>query len=421
MRGVAWVGAWLVLGSGCGGGATTIAADAALVVDGPLAFADAPPAADAPATGPDAPPTPPDADTGMVFTELPSVTLPSDYAPGVGGSVAVNRQTGRAYVGVIGKVGVTIGVVVIDVASGDVITTATFAGCCTKGVAVDETTNTIYAADSVDTGTKLDQTVHIIDGATNQETGSIVLGTADTAWFMDVDPVHHRLYAYDDGQNLVVIDTQAKTVVTTVALSSYVCSGCAGSTGGGVVVDPDSRKVWVLGATRADAGVASIVTTLDGATNQVTGQTPIAGVPIALSFAGLGQGAFVVTQSPDAVQAVDPTKYDLPDGYKPDYIFRERWGRPPLSVGVQDLIYARDSDGNSYEFRVLSPPSVTPPVLSEPMLTVAPKGQATHVLKQIAIGDKIYLIQTYATIDVSGHWYSSLIPVIERRVASCVR
>lgn len=176
------------------------------------------------------------------------------------------------------------GTSVIDGATNTITKTITAGtGNQPLGVAADPTTHTIYVAQN--SGNAGADTVQVIDGVTNTATKSIAID--GSAFGVAVDPTTHTVYAttgnFDKPSTISVIDATTDTVTNTVEV---------GNDPRAVAVDPTTHTVYVV---NANDGTMSVI---DGATNTVT--------------ATVGVGAF------PASVAVDPTTHTVYVGNQPD-------------------------------------------------------------------------------------------------------
>jgi hypothetical protein len=249
---------------------------------------------------------PPDGGQGSDASahDLSDVTLPPGYfASGGPGMLAYNASTGLAYVAYTQAApdsGASGGdVLVIDVAAGLVTATIAVPNGNLFAMAVDASTNTLYAAGV--------ESITVIDGGTNAITGTIP--TPNTyAYYLAVDPSTHRVYAYGVDSALMVIDGITQSVVTSLPLTAYeappqVAVPPSANRGlAGLAVDPQTHTVWVAGVPQGNLALGTVLTTIDGAAITVTGQTSYEGTPRYLAASDSAPGKFyLVTTNPQTI------------------------------------------------------------------------------------------------------------------------
>lgn len=126
-------------------------------------------------------------------------------------------------------------------------------------VAIHPDGSTIYLASGGDINGTADPKVMLINAATNTVTGSIKV---DEAYYLAVSPNGARLYVAGYGADaLAVIDTTSHSVVGTISV---------GKPAAGLVVSPDSSRIYVMGAVEFGVTTSS-VTAVDAATGAIIG------------------------------------------------------------------------------------------------------------------------------------------------------
>jgi YVTN family beta-propeller protein len=187
-----------------------------------------------------------------VATNAVVATVPVGRAPG---ALALNTVTRRLYV----SNGDDATVSVIDTTSNTVVTTIAAGGL---GVAVDESTNRVYAA----AGTML----AVIDGATNAVVATREAPLYGTWWAIGVNPKLQRLYVTDIASHrLDVLDARDLRVVTSLETGGEARS---------LTVDP--VKDLVFAPIFQENGA---VRWWDAVTNEPRGAADVYGYPIGVA------------------------------------------------------------------------------------------------------------------------------------------
>jgi large repetitive protein len=170
---------------------------------------------------------------------------------------------------------------VINGATRSVTTTVSLAGFI-SGVAVDDTTNKVYVADSDVTGGSRPG-VYVIDGATNTVAATIAEPTGVQVGGIAVDNATNTIYvANPNVAEVTVINGATKAITTTVSTGT-------GTRPVSVAVDATSDVVWV-----ADA--FGTVIDINGATNAISS---------GLSLAGGEPVSVAVNEATDTVYVTD--------------------------------------------------------------------------------------------------------------------
>jgi YVTN family beta-propeller protein len=194
---------------------------------------------------------------GATNAVLTSVPLPAGCC---GHTVAVNAATNRVYV----TSNSTPSLTVIDGASGQILGPLTMDSLVT-GVCVDASANRVFVATVAGIVT--------LDGETSRVVSTMPTPAGFEAHAVAVNPSTNRLYATSSTDpRLLVIDTSGNSVVATIA-------SFAGNPE--VVVNPMTNRVYTPGATGGlaiiDGATSSVITTLDlnGATIVGIGVNPV--------------------------------------------------------------------------------------------------------------------------------------------------
>jgi YVTN family beta-propeller protein len=161
--------------------------------------------------------------------------------------IAVNPATNKIYVG--NNNGSSVASVVTLIYGSNLATTNITVGKGVGALAVNSTTNRIYAING------LDNTVSVINGDTNG-TSTVATGAGPIA--MAVNPKTNKVYVvnYYDG-NVTVIDG-ASNATSTVKVGTYPFR---------VAVNPTTNKIYVLNSV---TNLQMTVTVIDGATNSTS-------------------------------------------------------------------------------------------------------------------------------------------------------
>jgi len=136
------------------------------------------------------------------------------------------------------------------------VTATVTVGVSPYGVAVDETTNSVYVANLIS------NTVSVIDGATDTVTATIAVGTEPSG--IAVDETTNTIYVANNGANTVsVIDGATDTVTATIAV---------GNSPVGIAVDETTHAVYV--ANYASNTVSVFVSGANNAAAVTVGGSP---------------------------------------------------------------------------------------------------------------------------------------------------
>jgi large repetitive protein len=191
----------------------------------------------------------------------PSPGYTASYLPagtGVTEGVAVNPDTGTVYVGdSAGQL------IVIDGSTNSIVTTLTLTGVV-GGVAVDSTTDTVYAVTSSE--------VAVIDGATNSVTTTIAIPAGVTPEYgIAVDSATGQIYVTDQADNSDGSATGGGVFVIDGGTNAVVTSFSSGGGGPeGIAVDESTDVVWV-------ANLSGTVAAIDAATGSIVGSVSVSG------------------------------------------------------------------------------------------------------------------------------------------------
>jgi len=145
-----------------------------------------------------------DGNTNALLAGL-QVGLSVDYV----GGLAVNTTTNKIYASTMN------GVDVVDGTTNTVTAPATLSGLCGAGVAVDQTTNTVYVIT-----TQNENAITSIDGSNNNIISTI--GLPDAPVSLAVDPVTHLVYvAISVYKSLAVVNGGTMAITKSIPLSDY--------------------------------------------------------------------------------------------------------------------------------------------------------------------------------------------------------
>jgi YVTN family beta-propeller protein len=157
------------------------------------------------------------------------------------------------------------------------------------GVAVDQTTDTVYVA-NYGSGT-----VSVIDGATDTVTATIMVGSAPVG--LAVDGATDTVYVANAGSGAVsVIDGSTNMVTATVAV---------GTEPEGVAVDKSTDTVYV-----ANNG-SDTMSVIDGATNNVTATVVVGTEPAGASVDDATGIIYVANYGSDTVSVIIPASVNV--------------------------------------------------------------------------------------------------------------
>jgi hypothetical protein len=235
-------------------------------------------------------------------------------------TVVANRRTGLVYAGVVSS-GPSVKLAVIDPQRGQVSTSVPLPGEEISALAVDESTNTVFASvmirpasggDGLAKGALL-----AVDPTRGVVTGTIALTRFNTSppRYLAAGPADGRVYAYSGGDVVEVVDTSGQTVAGVIPLPDH---GSASPTGGGLLMDRQKRRLWAVGSS---AGGGTIVSEIDLATRAVK-STKYVGTPISVG-AGFDRVAadeapFVVVRKPEGIFVAGHEWLTLPVGFTPN-------------------------------------------------------------------------------------------------------
>lgn len=179
---------------------------------------------------------------------------------------------------------------------------ATFtAGDQLAEVAVDPSTNTVYATDYAD------NVVRAFDGDTGVVEATVTVGTGPLG--IAVDPGAHRAYVANYADvSVSVLDTTSNSVVATVAVSASP---------DGVAVDPSTHRVYVT----HDLGQLDVI---DGDTNTVVGDTTLGADPEGVAVDPSTHTVYAANRYSNSVSVVDGATLavlaTLPTGQQPRFV-----------------------------------------------------------------------------------------------------
>jgi YVTN family beta-propeller protein len=115
-------------------------------------------------------------------------------------------------------------------------------------LAVDETTHTLYVANSGS------DTISVIDGRSGRVKGSVSVGPIP--FTLAVNPVTHTVYVTDLGaQTVSVVDGAACNAVRVHGCKRRPATVDVGETPGGIALDPRTDTIYVTGETSNDVSV----------------------------------------------------------------------------------------------------------------------------------------------------------------------
>ncbi len=258
---------------------------------------------------------------GGAVTALSDIVLPAP--PSGQGAMALDSTTGLEYVGVAlpGDGGNYGAVLVVDVVAGTIKATIPIPGFgpgfyTIGAVAVDSSTHKVYVAGYNGASTFMGDSITVIDGTSNTvipvtnafDTGNIYPVNVNFEHYLVVDPSTHKLFGYDGGGKVAVVDGAGYAAITTIDLTGY-----GSGESGGLGIDPASHTVWALGAA---ATSGSLLTVIDGTANTAGTPTPYTGTPTFLAADGSSPGhVFVVTTSPQTVVLDGPVTFAVPSTF----------------------------------------------------------------------------------------------------------
>ena len=243
-------------------------------------------------------------------------------------------------------------------------------GTAPYAVAVDQVTDTVYAANSCgnDRSCNSPGTVSVIDGATNAVTATIAVGSGPDA--VAVDQATDTVYVANAGSGSVsVIDGATDTVTATITV---------GADPKGVAVDPITDTVWVTNSSSDSVSVIS------GVTNTVVGAIPVGSGPAGVAVDATAGLAYVANSASDTVSVIamfglgglpDATVYGV--------------GSDPTGVAVDQI---------THHVFVTS-------LLSATVSVIGTFGSSYFVYAHIPVGDEAYGVavdQTTGTVDVTN-------------------
>jgi YVTN family beta-propeller protein len=140
-------------------------------------------------------------------------------------------------------------------------------------VAVNSTTNTIYAVNSYAS------TVAVIDGATNAVTATIAVPSVPLG--VAVNPVTNTVYLTNQSANTVtVINGATNAVSATISLGS-------GTTPQGIAVNPTTNTIYVTNE------ASSTVSVISGLTNTVTASISTSSEPLGIDVDPITNSVYV--------------------------------------------------------------------------------------------------------------------------------
>jgi hypothetical protein len=320
-------------------------------IDGSVSIADAPvTTADAPVGSPDG---------GLAATYAP-IALPAEVS-----GIGWNHTSSRLYV-LLGQTGAA-GIAVLDTTNDSVLTTITgptspdtSAAANLDTIAIDETANKIYVADS------LDRYIWVIDGATNTISAPLDTNPTDPVAVTDVtglvvDPAKQQLYSSlkhsvgDSG--IVVVDTSTFTLSSTTDITGMVSSH-------GVGLDTTNHLLFACGSTAAHEDVADAFDTNAGVLTSTSVDLGPDRGDLDTCKGGPGNVFALIGGSASSVWALEPLDLALP--FMPTFFLVN----PELtSNGEIEVVFMNvDDDNPNHETRTTveivrfgagEPPSVT--------------------------------------------------------------
>ena len=292
--------------------------------------------------------------------------------PGAPYGMAFNPTTKKAYFGcsVRSDAGFTVpaGIAVVDEGTNAVTTTIPTLNDVWS-IAVDATTNTIYATDA--TGF-----IDVIDGAADTVKTTIQTNADDLA----VDEAHGKVYALA-GESVVVIDGASSAVTATYPIDLTPAIDLSNGAHR-IAVDPASQTVFVVGQ---DASLANTIITLDGTTGAVKSTASPTGYPtdvlpfgdtLAVLYVGAPSG-ITIGAAPEIPLDFTPTGFASAGGSIYVAGYDPATGNPALSVVDQGTRIQVSLSGSGPSLAV--PESVLGGILAG---TTAPSGSTFTVTLQ---------------------------------------
>jgi hypothetical protein len=276
--------------------------------------------------------------------------------PGTPGLMAANQTTMKFYVPYYVSASKTRAIAVIDAKTGTV--SATIAADVSAQLAIDETSNLIYAPIYVPSTDGGQQTtaIAVIDGTTNAVTSTFNqtigqafdAGAQESLWgvsFTAVDPVAGMFYAYlQDGFGNGYLWQYSTSGTLSAAINT---PGAEPGYGGGLAIDPSLHKLWAVGGSYSGGSGITVVDTQtftvsssytfpanasDVETDSVNGDAVMV-FPV-LSDGGTPTDAGIVQ-----VNSLTANPFPLPAGMLAEYV---------RVLGQEAAVFATDVTGNYY-------------------------------------------------------------------------
>jgi len=160
------------------------------------------------------------------------------------------------------------------------------------GVAVNETTNNIYVANSGNNN------INVIDGTSNSVVATIADPNAVAPVAVAVNASTNTIYvANSQSNNLTVIDGAIGSVTATIPV---------GTSPSGVAVDSQTKFIYVANAGNSETGDPGNITVIDGATNATTTLRDSEGVsPSAVAVNSVTNKIYVANSGSNNVTVID--------------------------------------------------------------------------------------------------------------------
>src|SRR5579883_2305699 len=285
-------------------------------------------------------------DGGFPLMEGSDVHFPGLYAVN---DIALNSMTDLLYVLGIGRTGGVIEVVDVNTICRSATIDLSPGG---GGIAVDETTNTIFVLAEGGTCQAPEMDIWAIAGASNTTKWQAKVTPSPKDYPIGIDEELQHLYFFDT-QTLTVFDIASRSVVAVVPIPNVPPSIFGGANR--VSVDPVSHQIYAFGVGNDQTGaLGAMLTIVDGITYKVLSQTPYPGFPSVGWFDPNGR-QFVQTTNVPITAHLGSTVLSIPSDIANDA--SDAWGPTlgmPFGCGTAEshdwIVLAQDT---SYNFVTL--------------------------------------------------------------------